>query len=131
MTRLLVGQSGGPTAAMNSSLVGVVEAARESAEISGVLGAIDGIEGLLEGRAIDLGGLSTATLRALRRTPSAALGSCRYKLRPDDPDRVLAQLRKLDVGYFAYIGGNDSADTAHRLASRVAAIVSARASRSS
>ncbi len=120
--RLLVGQSGGPTAAMNSSLVGVVEAARESAEISGVLGAIDGIEGLLEGRAIDLGGLSTATLRALRRTPSAALGSCRYKLRPDDPDRVLAQLRKLDVGYFAYIGGNDSADTAHRLASRVAAI---------
>ena len=122
MTRLLVGQSGGPTAAMNSSLLGVVEAALERSEVSGVLGAIDGIEGLLEGKAIDLGQESTATLRALRHTPSAALGSCRYKLRPDDPDRVLAQLRRLAVGYVAYIGGNDSADTAHVLATRATQI---------
>ncbi|MGH2461955.1 MAG: diphosphate--fructose-6-phosphate 1-phosphotransferase [Chloroflexota bacterium] len=122
MTRLLVGQSGGPTAAMNSSLLGVVEAALERSEVSGVFGAIDGVEGLLEGKAIDLGQESAATLHALRHTPAAALGSCRYKLRPGDPDRALAQLRRLGVGYLAYIGGNDSADTAHVLATRAAAI---------
>lgn len=119
--RLLVGQSGGPTAAMNSSLLGVIEAARERAEITEVLGAIDGVEGLLEGKVIDLGQESRATLQSLGRTPAAALGSCRYKLKPEDPDRLLAQLRQLNVGYFAYIGGNDSADTAHTLAQRAAA----------
>lgn len=119
-SRLLVGQSGGPTAAMNSSLLGVIEAALARSEVSGVLGAIDGVEGLLEGKVIDLGQETRATLRGLRHTPAAALGSCRYKLRPDDPDRVLARLRQLNVGYFAYIGGNDSADTAHTLASRAA-----------
>jgi 6-phosphofructokinase len=121
-SRLLVGQSGGPTAAMNSSLLGVVEAALERTEVSGVLGAIDGVEGLLEGQVIDLGQESRETLQVLRHTPSAALGSCRYKLRPDDPDRLLAQLRRLGVGYFAYIGGNDSADTAHTLAQHAAEI---------
>src|SRR5579884_3055931 len=121
-SRLLVGQSGGPTAAMNSSLLGVIEAALEQSEISEVLGAIDGVEGLLEGQVVDLGRESRATLEALRHTPSAALGSCRYKLGPDDPDRLLAQLRRLGVGYVAYIGGNDSADTAHALAIRAAEI---------
>src|SRR5579884_3726613 len=121
-SRLLVGQSGGPTAAMNSSLLGVIEAALEQSEISEVLGAIDGVEGLLEGQVVDLGRESRATLEALRHTPSAALGSCRYKLGPDDPDRLLAQLRRLGVGYFAYIGGNDSADTAHTLALRAAEV---------
>lgn len=116
--RLLVGQSGGPTAAINSSLLGVVDAALASQEISHVYGAIDGVEGLLEGQVIDLGQESRATLNLLRRTPSAALGSCRYKLRPDDPDRILARLAALDVEFFIYIGGNDSADTAHRLAQR-------------
>lgn len=121
-SRLLVGQSGGPTAAMNSSLLGVVEAALERSEVSQVLGAIDGVEGLLEGKVVDLGQETRATLQALRHTPSAALGSCRYKLRPNDPDRLLAQLRRLGVGYVAYIGGNDSADTAHALATRAAEI---------
>jgi len=119
-TRLLVGQSGGPTAVINSSLFGVIEAALGQPEISGVLGAIDGVEGLLAGRVIDLGQEDPATLRALYRTPSAALGSCRYKLQEGDDDRLLARLRDLEVGYFAYIGGNDSADTAHRLANRAA-----------
>lgn len=121
-TRLLVGQSGGPTAVMNSSLLGVVETALERPEITGVLGAVDGIEGLLEGLVIDLGQEDRSTLRALRSTPSAALGSCRYKLKTGDADRLLAQLRRLGVGYFVYIGGNDSADTAHRLALRAAEI---------
>ena len=116
--RLLVGQSGGPTAAINSSLLGVVEAALATSDISHVYGAIDGVEGLLEGQVVDLGQESRATLDLLRRTPSAALGSCRYKLRPGDPDRLLARLAALDVELFIYIGGNDSADTAHRLAQR-------------
>ena len=70
--RLLVGQSGGPTAAINSSLLGVIDAALASSEISQVYGAIDGVEGLLEGHVVDLGQESRATLNLLRRTPSAA-----------------------------------------------------------
>jgi ATP-dependent phosphofructokinase / diphosphate-dependent phosphofructokinase len=116
--RLLVGQSGGPTAAINSSLLGVIEAALGQAEISTVYGMVDGVEGLLEGKVIDLGQEDAATLRALRRTPAAALGSCRYKLRPEDPDRILTLLRQLGVDYLVYIGGNDSSDTAHLLAAR-------------
>jgi 6-phosphofructokinase 1 len=117
-TALLVGQSGGPTAAINSSLLGVIEAALGRPEISRVYGAIDGVEGLLEDKVIDLGEENRATLAALRRTPAAALGSCRYKLRPDDPDRLLALFAQLGVGYVVYIGGNDSSDTAHRLGER-------------
>jgi ATP-dependent phosphofructokinase / diphosphate-dependent phosphofructokinase len=120
-TALLVGQSGGPTAAVNSSLLGVVEAALERAEIASVYGAVDGVEGLLEGKIIDLGQESRSTLAALRRTPAAALGSCRYKLRPEDRDRLLALFRRLGVGYVVYIGGNDSSDTAHRLAEQALA----------
>jgi 6-phosphofructokinase len=116
--RLLVGQSGGPTAVMNSSLLGVIEAARASPAITAIYGAVDGVEGLLEGQVIDLGRESPTTLRALGRTPAAALGSCRYKLAPGDPDRVLDRLRRLGVDLFVYIGGNDSADTAHLLAER-------------
>jgi 6-phosphofructokinase 1 len=121
-TRLLVGQSGGPTAAINSSLVGVIDAALEYSEISHVFGMVDGAEGLLEGHVIDLGQESRETLDALRRTPAAALGSCRYKLKPGDPDRLLGTLRALGVSYLVYIGGNDSADTAHVLATRAAEI---------
>jgi 6-phosphofructokinase len=103
---------------INSSLLGVIDAALASPDIARVYGAIDGIEGLLEGRVIDLAQESRLTLDRLRRTPAAALGSCRYKLRPDDPDRILARLADLGVEYLVYIGGNDSADTAHRLAQR-------------
>jgi 6-phosphofructokinase 1 len=119
-TRLLVGQSGGPTAAINSSLVGVVEAALEASEIGGVYGAVDGVEGLLEGRVIDLARETAATRHALRRTPAAALGSCRYKLQPGDADRLLDRFARLGVNRVVYIGGNDSSDTAHRLATRAA-----------
>jgi 6-phosphofructokinase 1 len=117
-TALLVGQSGGPTAAINSALLGVIEAALGRPEILRVYGAIDGVEGLLEGRVIDLGQESRSTLAALRRTPAAALGSCRYKLRSEDPDRLLELFQRLGVGYVVYIGGNDSSDTAHRLGER-------------
>ncbi|HEX9016616.1 MAG TPA: 6-phosphofructokinase, partial [Chloroflexota bacterium] len=114
--RLLVGQSGGCTAVINSSLAGVIQEALSHDEITGVLGTLHGVEGLLQGKVIDLSQESRETLDLLRYTPSAALGSCRYKLGEGDLDRIVAILRGLDVRYFVYIGGNDSADTSHRIA---------------
>ena len=117
---LIVGQSGGPTAVINASLVGVVEEALRHLEITHVLGALHGVQGILEGDVVDLGREDRATLEALRRTPSAGLGSGRHRLQPGDPERILAALQALDVRYFLYIGGNDSADTAHRVAAAAA-----------
>jgi 6-phosphofructokinase 1 len=112
---LLVGQSGGATAVINASLVGVVDAAVASGAFGRVLGMRGGIEGLLGEQFIDLTGQPAGTLDLVRRTPSAALGTGRYKLRDDDLDRAIDILRRHDVRSLAYIGGNDSADTAHRL----------------
>ncbi len=113
---LIVGQSGGPTAVINASLVGVIHEAQRHPAITHVLGALHGVEGIIRGDVVDLGREDPATLEAVRHTPSAALGSNRYKLRPDDPERIFATLAALGVRYFVYIGGNDSADTAHRVA---------------
>jgi ATP-dependent phosphofructokinase / diphosphate-dependent phosphofructokinase len=113
--RLLVGQSGGPTAVINSTLCGIIQEAMRHTEITGVLGMVHGIQGLLREEIIDLGKESPETIAALKRTPAAALGSCRYRLTVPDYERVLQILKALDVRYFLYIGGNDSADTSHRL----------------
>jgi len=113
--KLVVGQSGGCTAVINSSLVGVVEEAQTHRCIRGVLGMLHGIEGLLRGEVVDLSAERPSTLQALRRTPSAALGSCRYRLQDDDIAQIIDQLRRHDVRYFVYIGGNDSADTSLRV----------------
>lgn len=114
---LVIGQSGGATAVINASLVGAVRAALEEEDaIDGIYGALHGIEGVLGRDLIDLRQEPAGTWDALLRTPSAALGSCRYRLREEDPERAVAVLRELGVRYFLYIGGNDSADTAHRLA---------------
>lgn len=112
---LLVGQSGGATAVINASLVGVVEAALGAPAVGEVLGMRRGVEGLLREELVDLRRQPPGAFDLLRRTPSAALGTCRYKLRDDDLDRALAILRRHDVRFLLYIGGNDSADTAHRL----------------
>jgi 6-phosphofructokinase 1 len=112
---LLVGQSGGATAVINASLVGVIEAARDAGTVGSVIGMQHGIEGLLGEDLLDLGRQSAATLGLIRRTPSAALGTGRHKLQDADLDRALALLRRHTIRYFVYIGGNDSADTAHRL----------------
>lgn len=120
--RLMVGQSGGCTAVINSSLVGVIQEAGLHEEITGVLGALHGAEGLLRGELVDLGQESERTLELLRYTPSAALGSCRYKLQEGDLERIVEQFRRLNVRYFLYIGGNDSADTSHRIAGAAAAM---------
>ena len=113
---LIIGQSGGATAVINASLVGAVEAALADSRIAGIYGMRYGIEGLLKEEIIDLRQQPAGLWPQLKRTPSAALGSCRYKLQEHDLERIIAILRRYDIRYMLYIGGNDSADTAHRLA---------------
>src|SRR5262245_54939705 len=108
---LLVGQSGGATAVINASLAGVIEAAVGSNAFGRVLGMRGGIEGLLGEQFIDLAAISPSTLDLLKRTPSAALGTGRYKLKDKDLDQAIDILRRHNVHAFVYIGGNDSADT--------------------
>ncbi len=117
MTRggtLMVGQSGGATAVINASLIGVVEGAMASG-FARVAGTRHGIEGLLRDDLVELSGLSRTQRDLIRRTPSAALGTGRHKLRDGELDAALDARRRHDVRAFVYIGGNDSADTAHRL----------------
>lgn len=109
----LIGQSGGPTCVINQSLVGIVEAAVGSDAIDGVYGAVHGIKGVLEEHWIDLGRESKETLEAVASTPCAALRSVRKKPTREECERALANFKKHDVRYFFYIGGNDSAETAH------------------
>jgi 6-phosphofructokinase 1 len=113
--KLVVGQSGGPTTVINNSLVGAIEEARAHVEITGVLGSLRGISGVLQDRMVDLARESQETLDLLRRTPGSALGTVRYKLQPEDYGRIVEVLRAYDVRVFCYIGGNDSMDTAHRV----------------
>ncbi len=116
---LLVGQSGGPTAVLNASLAGVIEAAQASGAFARILGLRHGIEGALAGPTgdvVSLDCLGEAELEALAATPAAALGSCRHKLEPNDYERILDCFRAHEVRWFCYIGGNDSMDTCHRLA---------------
>src|SRR5207245_7494875 len=84
--------------------------------IGGIYGMLHGIEGLLKEDLIDLRQQPADVWPRLLHTPSAALGSCRYKLQDEDLERAIAVLRRYNVRYMLYIGGNDSADTAHRLA---------------
>ncbi len=125
MKNLLVGQSGGPTAVINASLYGVVKAALDMPEISHVYGMINGIEGMLRDHTVDLGeSLSDEELELLKLTPAAYLGSCRYKLPEDLTDAfyetIFEKFQRMEIGYFLYIGGNDSMDTVSKL-SRYAA----------
>ncbi len=113
---LIIGQSGGATAVINASLVGAVEAAFTDRRIGAVYGMLHGIEGLLKEQLIDLRQQPVGIWQQLLHTPSAALGSCRYKLHDHDLERTIEILRRYDICYMLYIGGNDSADTAHRLA---------------
>ena len=114
-TNLIVGQSGGCTAVINATLAGVLDEAQQHPEIGHAFGMLHGIQGLLDGDVIDFGREAPATLASLRETPSAALGSCRFKASDQDLGRILNVLQQLDVHCFLYIGGNDSADTSDRL----------------
>lgn len=111
----LIGQSGGPTCVINQSLVGVVEEALSKREIKNVWGAVHGIKGVLEERLIDLGRESKETLEAVAVTPAAALRSVRKKPTREECEKALAIFKAHDIRYFFYIGGNDSAETAHLL----------------
>ncbi len=117
---MVVAQSGGPSPVINNSLRGIIEQARDLAEIGTVYGARHGIEGVLKEELLDLSSQSAEEVSLLRYTPAAgSIGTCRYKLRPqqtEDFDRVLAVFKAHDVGTFLYIGGNDSMDTAHKVA---------------
>ncbi|MBL7199850.1 MAG: 6-phosphofructokinase [Anaerolineae bacterium] len=113
--RLVVGQSGGPTQVINNSLVGVIEEALAHDQVTGVYGMLRGIAGVLNESFVDLARESKGTLALLRRTPSAALGTVRYKLKPEDYARIVEILRIHNIRFFCYIGGNDSMDTAHRV----------------
>lgn len=113
---LIIGQSGGATAVINASLVGAVEAAFADHRIGGIYGMHNGIEGLLKEDIIDLRQQPISIWSRLIHTPSAALGSCRYKLQPHDLERTIEILQRYEIHYMLYIGGNNSADTAHQLA---------------
>jgi len=111
----LIGQSGGPTCVINQSLVGLIETCVASPQVKRVLGAVHGIRGILEDRLIDVGKESRETLEAVAKTPCAALRSVRKKPTREECERVLEAFQRHDVRYFFYIGGNDSAETAHIL----------------
>ena len=127
----IVGQSGGPTAAINATLCGVIRGMLALAPHHRLYGMRNGVQGLLEGRVIDLTDRFTRkdgttpdenALNALAHTPAAALGSCRKKLpSPDDAagadlyEKMIAEFRARDIRTFFYIGGNDSMDTVAKL----------------
>ena len=113
---MVIAQSGGPSMVINESLVGAVLEAKKSAKIGKILGAKHGILGILGNDYIDLKKASEKKLLKIAETPSSALGSCRKKPNADDCKAIFEAFRKLDVGYFFYIGGNDSADAARIVA---------------
>ncbi len=124
MKNLLVAQSGGPTAAINATLAGVIKRAGRDDRIEKIYGACYGIQGLLEEKLVDLTEKvdTEEKLEKLRRTPAAALGSCRFKLKDIEEDdsqyqAIIDILHKNNIGYFVYIGGNDSMDTVAKLSS--------------
>lgn len=121
MGNVIVGQSGGPTAVINSSLAGVYKTARDRGAKK-VYGMLHGVQGLLEEKVVDLSEhiRSDLDIDLLKRTPSSYLGSCRFKLpeikgNTEVYDRIFRILEKLEIEYFLYIGGNDSMDTIKKL----------------
>lgn len=118
---LLVAQSGGTTAVINASLAGVLAEAARQAAVGRVFGAVHGALGLLDGAVVELDPADAALRLRLARQPAAALGSVRHRLTGDEIDRALTTLRRLDVRFLHYIGGNDSADTSLTLARAAAA----------
>ena len=118
---IIVGQSGGPTAVINASLCGVIREGKcHPEQIGTVYGMINGIEGFLAGKYMDLSsGLNEEELELLKMTPAAFVGSCRFKL----PEALSSEFyptlfnkfEELNIGYFFYIGGNDSMDTVSKL----------------
>jgi 6-phosphofructokinase len=120
MANAIVAQSGGPTSVINSSVCGVIQEAKRSKKIGRVLAANNGILGVLKEELFDVSAEKASVIDALKRTPSAAMGSCRHKLKSLDQaqadfDRVLDVFKAHQIRYFFYAGGNDSMDTADKV----------------
>lgn len=119
MTQLIgnaiVGQSGGCTPVINGSLAGVIDGVKQYSTIQGLFGMWNGVVGLLNEDFTDLRKQDKDTLSRLYHTPSAALGSCRYKMTPDDTHKALKIIKKHNIRYIYLIGGNDTADTTAKL----------------
>ncbi|MBT3202608.1 MAG: 6-phosphofructokinase, partial [Phycisphaerales bacterium] len=117
---VVIGQSGGPTAVINQSLVGAVEVLQDSVGVGRIMGARHGVSGIVAENFVDLKETDAALLEAVANTPAAALGSSRDK--PDEAycRKIFEVFKKNDVKYFFYIGGNDSADAA-RIVNEMAA----------
>ncbi|MFA5864267.1 MAG: 6-phosphofructokinase [Phycisphaerae bacterium] len=117
----VLAQSGGPTAVINSSICGAIqESARHPDIITGIFGADNGVLGILQEKMFDLQQEPVSNIEGLKSTPSAALGSCRYKLKDltkskEDYERILEVFRAYNIRYFFYAGGNDSMDTADKI----------------
>jgi len=116
----IVAQSGGPTAVINSSACGVIQQAMKSGKIGSVIGANNGILGVLKEELFDISAEKPETIEALKQAPAAAIGSCRYKLKSleeskADFDRILDIFKAHNIHYFFYAGGNDSMDTADKV----------------
>jgi 6-phosphofructokinase 1 len=118
---IAVAQSGGPTSAINSSLLGVIKEALKFPEISKIYGAVNGIEGIIKNNLVDLSAVAKdKDISLLRQTPATALGSCRYKLPEFSKDKevyktITERFNQYDIKAFFYIGGNDSMDTVYKL----------------
>ena len=120
---LLVAQSGGPTAVINSSLAGVITEAGHHECIEEIYGGANGILGILNEELIDINDEKQKTIEGLRSSPGAALGTCRYKIdfnkNPEkaarDMDRLFEVFQAHNIRYFFYVGGNDSQDTSHKI----------------
>ena len=121
MSNILAAQSGGPTAAINATLAGVLKGAFGDRSVNNVYGALNGIEGVLSENFKDMSQFkSEENLRLLMQTPSSYLGSCRHKLPPPADDesiyiKIFNILKKHNISDFFYIGGNDSMDTVHKM----------------
>ena len=110
---MLIGQSGGPTVVINQSLVGAILEARKHKEIGAIYGALHGMKGILAEDFIDLRKESPATLKLVAGTPASALGSARKKPTDEECSKVFDILKKHNIRFFFYIGGNDSAESTH------------------
>ncbi|HBU58974.1 MAG TPA: 6-phosphofructokinase, partial [Verrucomicrobiales bacterium] len=120
---LLVAQSGGPTAVINSSIAGVISEAGRHECIEEIYGGMNGVYGILQENLIDIGEENTKSIQALKHTPGAALGTCRYKINfkknPEqaekDMNRLFEIIKAHNIRYFFYAGGNDSQDTTNKV----------------
>ena len=112
---ILVAHGGGPTAVINTSLQGVIEAARQSGQVDKIYAARFGAEGLLGDDLIDLTEVPAQVISLLSQTPATAIGSCRRKIGDADYPALMACFKKYDIDCFFYNGGNDSMDTCYKI----------------